>query len=61
MAPALGMWSLRGGLLCLLRGGNHSGKDRVQRLCSAQRLVSAHSEKWGLHRRPGAAGWNCGW
>ena len=33
--------------------GIHAGENRVQRLCSAQRLFSVHSKKRGLHRRPG--------
>ncbi|MEX5237660.1 IS3 family transposase [Kocuria sp. CPCC 205236] len=33
--------------------GIHAGENRVQRLCSAQRLFSVHSKKRGLNRRPG--------
>lgn len=41
--------------------GITAGKDRVHRLCSAQRLFSAHSGKRGLKRRSGASGRNCDW
>ncbi|WP_298591851.1 IS3 family transposase [uncultured Kocuria sp.] len=33
--------------------GIHAGENRVQRLCSAQRLFSVHSKKRGLNRKPG--------
>ncbi|MCT1734832.1 IS3 family transposase [Kocuria marina] len=33
--------------------GITAGENRVQRLCSAQRLFSVHSKKRGLNRRPG--------
>ena len=33
--------------------GIRAGENRVQRLCSAQRLFSVHSKKRGLNRRPG--------
>lgn len=35
--------------------GITAGKNRVQRLCSAQRLCSVHSKKRGLYRWPGPA------
>ncbi|MBD2766175.1 IS3 family transposase [Kocuria sp. cx-455] len=33
--------------------GITAGENRVQRLCSAQRLFSVHSKKRGLNRKPG--------
>ncbi|HEU5271105.1 MAG TPA: IS3 family transposase, partial [Jatrophihabitans sp.] len=35
--------------------GVSAGRKRVNRLCTQQRLWSAHSRKRGLHRRPGPA------
>jgi transposase InsO family protein len=35
------------------RLGHQASENRVQRLCSAQRLWSAHAKKRGLSRRPG--------
>lgn len=35
------------------RLGHRASENRVQRLCTAQRLWSAHSKKRGLSRRPG--------
>ena len=37
----------------LERLGHRASENRVWRLCSEQRLWSAHSKKRGLHRRPG--------
>jgi putative transposase len=37
----------------LERQGHRASENRVWRLCSEQRLWSAHSKKRGLHRRPG--------
>jgi transposase InsO family protein len=37
----------------LERLGHRASENRVRRLCSAQRLWSAHSRKRGLSRRPG--------
>ncbi len=37
----------------LERLGHRASENRVWRLCSEQRIWSAHSKKRGLHRRPG--------
>ncbi len=33
--------------------GIHAGRNRVNRLCTSQRIFSVHSRKRGLHRKPG--------
>ena len=40
----------------LAEAGIVAGRNRVNRLCTSQRLWSVHSRKRGLNRRPGATG-----